>query len=139
MAFYSKRTIQLTIILISLLALLVACYEIIPTTPTATPAPDVEVCAAGCDFTTLQAALDADSTDPGAVIVVRDAVHTEVDIQVHKSVTIQGQGAAHGGREPDARADRLLLSARRVDPRARRVRARPPGSGAHARAGSDRG
>jgi len=53
----------------------------------------VTVCAAGCDFTTIQGAIDAPGTTAGDVIDVTDAVHTEAGILANKSVTIQGQGA----------------------------------------------
>lgn len=68
--------------------------EIVPT-PTATIVPDITVCVEGCDFSTIQAAIDAATVTPGAVIGVQDAVHTESGILVDKAVTIQGQGADH--------------------------------------------
>jgi parallel beta-helix repeat protein len=65
-----------------------------PPPPTATPAPvTVTVCATGCDFTTIQAAIDHDGTGAGSTINVTDAVHTEAGIVVNKDVVIQGQGA----------------------------------------------
>jgi hypothetical protein len=48
------------------------------------------VCASGCDFKTIQAALDDPSTESGAVIEIRDPVHTEASIIVSKDVTIRG-------------------------------------------------
>jgi hypothetical protein len=51
------------------------------------------VCASGCDFGTIQAALDDDRVTAGDTILVTDAIHTEAGITVHKQVTIQGQGA----------------------------------------------
>ncbi len=77
-------------------------------TPTETPVPVVPisippldppasatgtVCAAGCDFVTIQAALDSPTTPDGAVIEVADPVHTEAGIVIEKSVTIRGLGA----------------------------------------------
>jgi len=59
--------------------------------PTLSPTT-VTVCAAGCDFTTIQAAIDAASA--GATIQIGDPTHTEAAITVDKDVTIQGQGAA---------------------------------------------
>lgn len=53
----------------------------------------VTVCAAGCDFMTIQDAIDAPSTIAGDVINITDAIHTESGILVNKNVTIQGQGA----------------------------------------------
>ncbi len=67
---------------------------------TATPAPTntppgpvtVSVCAGGCNFASIQAAVD--SVVAGSTIDVGDAVHTEAGINVSKDVIIQGQGAA---------------------------------------------
>lgn len=64
----------------------------IPPTPTPLPPTDL-VCSAGCDFTTIQAALDNASTTDGAIIEVTDPVHTEAGIVVRKNVTIRGLGA----------------------------------------------
>jgi len=68
--------------------------------PPAPPAPRYElepdtitVCAQGCDFGTLQAAIDDVETASGAVITALEAVHTEAGIHVNKNVTIQGLGA----------------------------------------------
>jgi pectin methylesterase-like acyl-CoA thioesterase len=55
------------------------------------PAADITVCAQGCDFTSLKAALKAESTTAGLVISLEDAVHTEAGIIVNKDVTIQGK------------------------------------------------
>ncbi len=90
----------------------------LPPAPTATPIPDITVCAAGCDFTTIQAAIDADSTAAGDIIGVADAIHTELNIQLTKNVTIQGQGApqtiiqAHV--KPEAATDRVFSVARGI-------------------------
>lgn len=65
-----------------------------PIPPTDTPEPPtVTVCAIGCDFTTIQAAIDAASTTDDDIIGIMDTVHIEAGIIVTKSVTIQGQGA----------------------------------------------
>jgi len=62
--------------------------------PARTASPDTfTVCATGCDFTTIQAALDDERVGAGATIQVMDPVHTEAGITVRKDVTIQGQGA----------------------------------------------
>jgi parallel beta-helix repeat protein len=63
-----------------------------PPTPTPLPATDT-VCADGCDFTTIQAALDDTSTPNGAIIEITDPIHTEAGIIVSKDVTIRGLGA----------------------------------------------
>jgi hypothetical protein len=92
------------LVLLLAVALLAACsrepviVEItatpVPTSPpTPTPAPPTfSVCASGCDFTTIQAALDDPGTTAGSTIEVNDPIHTEDDIVVEKNVTIQGQG-----------------------------------------------
>ena len=74
--------------------------------PTATPAPtttplpiitpspaDHTICARGCDFTTIQSAIDSVSVASGAIIEVTDPIHTEAGIIVSKDVTIRGLGA----------------------------------------------
>ncbi len=73
----------------------------LPPTPTFSPATDT-VCASGCDFSTIQAALDSPGTEAGAIIEVTDPIHTEAGIVVNKDITIRGLGAvetivqAHG-------------------------------------------
>lgn len=52
----------------------------------------ITVCDTGCDFTTIQEAIDAPTTTAGDVINITDAIHTESGIMVNKDVTIQGQG-----------------------------------------------
>ena len=76
-----------------------------PIPPTETPAPTVTpvpptrapathtVCAEGCDFATIQAAIDNADTPAGAVIEVQDPIHTEAGIVVNKDVTIRGLGS----------------------------------------------
>ena len=53
----------------------------------------VTVCDNGCEFSTIQAAVDDENVSTGAAIKITDAVHTEAGIIVNKDVTIQGQGA----------------------------------------------
>jgi hypothetical protein len=68
-----------------------------PTTtalPAFTPAPaDYTVCARGCDFTTIQAAIDSERVPNGAILEVADSIHTEAGIMVTRDVTIRGRGA----------------------------------------------
>jgi hypothetical protein len=71
----------------------VLAWGLVPT-PVA-HADTITVCASGCDFSTIQAAIDDAGTSSGDVINVTAAVHTEADISVNKDVTIQGQGADH--------------------------------------------
>jgi hypothetical protein len=51
------------------------------------------VCATGCDFTTIQAAIDDPDTTHGAIIEVTDPIHAEAGIVVNKDITIQGLGS----------------------------------------------
>ena len=62
-------------------------------TLTPIPIPDVTVCASDCDFTSIQEAIEAESTQAGTIIGVEDAVHTEAGILVGKNIVIQGRGA----------------------------------------------
>jgi hypothetical protein len=88
-----------------ILAAITACAVPLPTeTPSPTAAPETTaaaaspttdiftVCATGCDFTTIQAAIDDAGTTGGEIIAVADAIHTEASITVDKDVTIQGHG-----------------------------------------------
>ncbi|MBE9479515.1 MAG: hypothetical protein IMY80_06070, partial [Chloroflexi bacterium] len=54
--------------------------------------PSITVCAAGCSYRTLQAAIDAPGTNDSAIIEIRDPIHSEAGIVVNKSVTIRGLG-----------------------------------------------
>ncbi len=51
------------------------------------------MCASGCDFITIQAAIDDPDTTADTIIEVIDPVHTEAGIVVNKDVTIRGLGA----------------------------------------------
>lgn len=55
----------------------------------------ITVCAAGCDFTTIQDAIDDPNTIEGFVINITDLIHTEGGVLVNKNITIQGQGAGN--------------------------------------------
>jgi hypothetical protein len=71
------------------------------------------VCTVGCDFTTIQAAINDASTVAGDVIYVTGEVHTEAGIVVHKDVTIWGQGIEHtivqAREKGDKVTDRVFL------------------------------
>ncbi len=100
---WKKRLISIvfTLAVVALIGLIVAPLPIwtpppTPTpeptatpVPTPTPIPDLTVCASGCEFITIQAAIDAAAN--GDQIGVLDAVHTEQGITVDKDVTILGQ------------------------------------------------
>ena len=68
-----------------------------PIPPTATPLPATHtVCASGCDFDTIQAAVDATGRTGDAIIEVTDGIHAEAGITVREgmTVTIRGLGTA---------------------------------------------
>jgi len=77
--------------LAALVALLMAALGA-PPVPVA-HAATYTVCAVGCDFITIQAAIDGTVNDD--TISVTDATHTEAGITVDKNLTIQGQGASN--------------------------------------------
>jgi hypothetical protein len=87
---------------------------IIPaSTATPTPVPGITVCAAGCDFATIQAAIDAETTSAGVMIGLNDPVHTEAGIQVTKSIVIQGKGIqqtiVQASPNPEEAIDRVFF------------------------------
>jgi hypothetical protein len=55
-------------------------------------AGDLTVCAQGCDFETLQAAINASSVPAGTVIQLLDEVYTEAAILVEKDLILSGLG-----------------------------------------------
>ena len=60
-------------------------------------APHITVCATDCDFTSIQAAVNAPDTPVGAIISIRDPVHTEAGIVINKDITIQGPESGEPG------------------------------------------
>ena len=58
-----------------------------PIPPTPLPATDT-VCASGCDFATIQSAINAG----GAIIEITDPVHTEAGIVVNEEITVTIRG-----------------------------------------------
>jgi hypothetical protein len=86
----------------------------LPTTPGQEASPaTVTVCKADCDFTTIQAALDDPGTGEGAIIEIRDPIHTEAGIIVQKDVVIRGLGIdatiVQAHEKPDSAPDRVFL------------------------------
>lgn len=87
-----------------------------PIPPTSTPRSATHtVCASGCDFTTIQAAVDATGAAGDAIIEIQEGVHTEPGIVISEGtvVTVRGRGAdvtvvqAHGG--PGEAPERVFL------------------------------
>lgn len=79
----------------------------------AAPSGAITVCATGCDFGAIQAAIDAASTLDGAVIEIRDPIRTEGGITVHKDVVIRGLGVdsttVQAHEAADEAPDRVFL------------------------------
>ena len=83
--------------------------------PTETPMPATHsVCARGCDFITIQAAVDGTGAVDGAIIEITDPVHTEAGIRIDEgvTVTIRGLGSeltvVQAHENPDDAADRVF-------------------------------
>jgi hypothetical protein len=76
-------------------------------------AQTITVCSSGCDYTTVQAAIDASSTQAGDTISVLGGVHTEAGIVVDKDVTITGGGASGSAiqahTDENAASDRVMM------------------------------
>jgi hypothetical protein len=83
--------------------------------PTPTPKPGITVCTTGCDFSTLQAAIDAVTTGAGDIIGLNDPVHTEAGIRITKSIIIQGRGVqetiVQADPNPEAALERVFFVA----------------------------
>ena len=70
----------------------------IPPTPISLPSipegvdrsADLTVCSSGCNFRTIQAAINSANDDVSTLIEVLDPVHTEAGITVDKDITIRG-------------------------------------------------
>jgi hypothetical protein len=78
---------------LGLIAIVLAGVALVLVSIRLTSGDKVTVCATGCDFITVQDAINDSSITAGAIINITDAVHTESGIVVNKDVTIQGQGA----------------------------------------------
>lgn len=82
--------------------------------PASTPQdPTITVCRSGCDYLTVQAAIDNTGTISGDVIRIMDDVHTEAGIVVSKSVTIQGlsqeRSTIQAHEQAEEATDRVFL------------------------------
>jgi len=115
---FNQLRISLLSLSISLGFLLFASSgcELLPIAiPTATPTatPGITVCAVGCDFSTIQAAIDAESTQAGDIIGLNDEVHTEAGVQVTKDIILQGRGAEttifQANANPDEANERVFF------------------------------
>jgi hypothetical protein len=109
----------------------------IPPSPTYTPAATTDtVCTSGCDYSTIQAALNDLSQDETAVIEIKDPIHTEAGIVVDKAVTIRGLGVdrtiiqAHERR--DKAPERIFLIEQEAEARIENITLRhgKPGNSA---------
>lgn len=114
MTYQPKTTLRNLVAALLVLAAITACTTPLPmvtpspsatSEPTATLEPTITVCASGCDFATIQTAIDDPDTNTGDIIGIADAIHTEEGITVDKSVTIQGRGADNTTVQAHAMAD----------------------------------
>jgi hypothetical protein len=78
-------------------------------------AAQVSVCAEGCDFTTVQAAIASADVLAGDAIVIQEAIHTEAGIIVDKDLIIMGLGAqdtiVQAHPQPKVATDRVFFIA----------------------------
>lgn len=87
--------------------------------PASTPQdPTITVCLSGCDYLSVQAAIDNSGTTSGDVIRIMDEVHTEAGILVSKSITIQGisqeRSVIQAHEQAEEATDRVFLIAEGV-------------------------
>ena len=61
-------------------------------TPTSLPTPGIMVCTNGCDFSSIQEAINAETTKADDIIGLKDPILTEAGIQITKNIVIQGTG-----------------------------------------------
>jgi hypothetical protein len=91
---------------IILLLTLLACELPLPSS---SYAATLTVCASGCGYTTIAAAIGAASA--GDTISIQDAVHNEANITVDRNLTIQGQGAANTAVDGGASGSVFVIDA----------------------------
>jgi hypothetical protein len=89
-SFLPKRLFSAHMLLRVLLALLLALAAVHLRPPPVAHAATITVCASGCDYTTIAAAIA--SANDSDTIDVQDATHTEAGITVNENVIIRGQG-----------------------------------------------
>ena len=50
------------------------------------------VCLSGCDYSSIQAAVDDPGFEPGSLLILKDSVFTEADILINKDIILRGMG-----------------------------------------------
>src|SRR5210317_1151581 len=95
-------------VFVCLIALLCAGFLTVGNSVQAGAVEPITVCSDGCDFVTIQDAVDNKATKPGDVILVDDPMHTEGGISIYKDIVIQG----HGAKNTIVQAARSLEAAR---------------------------
>jgi hypothetical protein len=79
----------------------------------------LSVCSQGCDFSSIQAAVDHKQTHSGDIIRIMESIHTEAGITINKSITLEGAHAketilqAHENAE--LASDRILTVIKGVE------------------------
>jgi hypothetical protein len=73
------------------------------------------VCASGCDYSSIKAAIAASTTHNGDTLAIAAGTYTEAGISVNKSLTLQGAGAAstivQAATTPNTAPDRVFTIA----------------------------
>jgi predicted outer membrane repeat protein len=92
----------------TLLVLMVLFAFGLTPTPRAEGAATITVCASGCNYTTIQDAIDHAAS--GRTISIQEALHTEANIAVSKNLTIEGQGAANTAVDGGAAGSVFIIS-----------------------------
>lgn len=81
---------NLSIVFFALKSLFItSCFSLV-VSENIVAAPHITVCATDCDFTSIQAAVNAPDIPVGATITIREPIHTEAGIVINKHITIQG-------------------------------------------------
>jgi hypothetical protein len=75
--------------------------------------PDLTVCAAGCDYVSIQIAINHASREALAIIEIRDPIHTEAGIVIDRNVVLRGLGMGEtvlqSHQSLDESPDRVIL------------------------------
>jgi pectin methylesterase-like acyl-CoA thioesterase len=79
------------------------------------------VCASGCNYTSIKAAIAAATTRNGDTVAIAAGTYTEAGIAVNKSLTFQGEHAAstivQAATHPNTASDRVFTITRAVPSR----------------------
>jgi hypothetical protein len=95
---------------VAVLVCLALCLGVVPGVPAATT---WTVCAGGCDYASITAAIAAPTTLDGDTLAIAPGVYTEAGITLTKSLTLRGEAAAttivQAAASPEAARDRVFI------------------------------